>query len=94
MREERTSGVGEEDATANSLEQRRAHLLLKEVDAAADRGLREMEAGRRPGESPDARSPEMPTPDRIPSAIRPILLAVLAGLLLGEGFPGDCSSGV
>ncbi len=52
MREKRAAGVGEDDATANALEQRGAQLALEEMDAAADRGLREMEARRRPSESP------------------------------------------
>ncbi len=53
MREEGAAGVGEDDATGKALEELRTHLALKEMDAAADRGLRHVKAGRRQGESPE-----------------------------------------
>ena len=52
VREERPAGISHDDAAVHPLEQRRAQLVLEELDAAAERGLREVEAGRRPGESP------------------------------------------
>jgi hypothetical protein len=51
MRQERATCLGQDHSTGDALEQRGAELPLEQMDAAADRGLREMEARRRPGEA-------------------------------------------
>jgi hypothetical protein len=57
VREKRAPGVGEDHAAADALEERRAQLPLEEVDAAADRGLGEVQGRGRAGEpaAPDDR---------------------------------------
>ena len=46
MRQKGAPRVGQDDAAADALEQRRPQLVFEEADAAADRRLREVQQGR------------------------------------------------
>ena len=46
VREEGAPGVGQDHAAADALEQRHLQLLFEEVDATADRRLRQVQRGR------------------------------------------------
>ena len=54
VRQERPAGLREDHAAPDPLEQRRAELALEQVEAAADRGLREVQDRRGPREAPAA----------------------------------------
>lgn len=54
VRQKRPTGLREDHAAPDALEQRRAELALEQIEAAADRGLREMQNRRGPREAPAA----------------------------------------